>query len=113
MITSMLLFLTVESESGLFWPALAGGLAHSFLFPSVVTICTEYFDVANRGIATNLILAMYDVGTLVGMPLVGAILTQSRSLGLAPYGTTFVAIATIIFVIVSAFLALHIRRADR
>ena len=103
---SMLLYLVVDSESDLVWPAFAGGLAHSFLFPSVITLCTEYFSSADRGVATNLILGMYDMGTLIGMPLAGAVLTQSRLLGLAPYATTFTCIALLISATMVTFVLL-------
>ena len=104
MIASMFLYLLVDSSYGLIWPAVAGGLAHSFLFPSVIALCTEHFSSEDRGVATNLILAMYDFGLLVGMPLVGTILTQSPRLGLAPYATTFICIAAIIASVLVAFI---------
>ena len=89
MAISMLLYLPVQSEWMLCVPAAAAGLAHSFLFPSVVAACSLSYPVEHRGMATNLILAMYDTGVLIGMPAIGMIVTMSRKLGLAGYPTTF------------------------
>ncbi len=38
---SMLLYLPLNDERGLWLPAAAGGVAHCFLFPSVITACTN------------------------------------------------------------------------
>ncbi len=113
MMVSMILYLNVNSYNALIWPALVGGLAHCFLFPSIVALCTEYFSTANRGVATNLILAMYDFGSLVGMPLVGMILTQSRAWGLAPYGTTFICMAAIIGLTLSLYVIVDSRKESQ
>ena len=97
MAVSMLLYLPVKSASDFWMPAVAGGLAHSFLFPSVVASCTHRFPIQQRGLATHLILAMYDSGTLIGMPLVGLIVTRAREVGWPPYPA---AIATLCGLIV-------------
>ena len=85
---SMLLYLPLQNESYFWLPATAGGLAHCFLFPSVIAACTNAFATRHRGIATQLILGMYDVGLLVGMPVIGIMVTEARSKGLEPYPFT-------------------------
>ncbi len=100
---SMLCYLGLKSESGFWLPAIAGGLGHSFLFPSVVAACTEQFDQASRGIATNLILAMYDAGVFVGMPAIGLILTTARANQLPAYPSAIFFICFLILLVVSTF----------
>ncbi|MGI9518208.1 MAG: MFS transporter [Pirellulaceae bacterium] len=89
MALSMVLYPTADSAATLAIPAVAGGLAHSFLFPSVVAGGTAFFPRENRGLATSLILAMYDTGQLIGAPLVGISLTTARQFGLPDYPLTF------------------------
>lgn len=59
-------------------PALFIGVAHASLFPAVVAGGSGAFPGRWRGTGTTLVLAMFDVGTLVGAPLAGAILTITR-----------------------------------
>ena len=95
MAVGILLFLPMRSESWLWIPALACGLGHSFLFPSVIAACTNKFPDNQRGVSSNLILAMYDAGILVGMPAIGAVLTVSRAKDFPEYP------AAILFLFVS------------
>ena len=104
MAASMLLYLPLRSVAGFWWPAAAGGMAHSFLFPSVVASCTNRFPIAQRGLATHLILAMYDLGVLVGMPMIGLIVTQSRAMGRDPYATAIEVLCGVIVVVSLAYL---------
>ena len=93
---AMLLFMFIESERGFILPAALGGLGHSFLFPSVIAACTNRFRREDRGVATNLILAMYDAGVFFGMPLVGKILTEAPKFGYAAYPSALTALCTMI-----------------
>ena len=101
MALSMLLYLPLQNETGFWLPATAGGLAHSFVFPSVIAACTNQFPVIHRGVATQLSLGMYDAGVLVGMPIIGFMVTTSRAKGLEPYPFT---IKTMFGIIVSICL---------
>ena len=92
---SMFSYMLVESTTTLIIPAIAGGLAHSFLFPSVVAGGTAFFPRENRGLATSLVLAMYDVGVLIGSPLVGISVTGSRMVDLPAYPLTFCIVGVI------------------
>lgn len=82
---SLLSFIFVKTQAGFWFPALMGGLGHSFVFPSVVAKCTQQFAKEERGVATSLILAMYDSGVLFGMPVLGSILNRPSTFGLEPY----------------------------
>ncbi|MEE2826764.1 MAG: MFS transporter [Planctomycetota bacterium] len=88
MALSMSLYLPMQSRDGFWLPATAGGLAHCFLFPSVVAACTNRFTKLHRGIATQLILGMYDLGVLIGMPVIGYLVIEARAKGLDPYPFT-------------------------
>ena len=103
MAASMLMYLVVDNEYKLIWPALLGGLGHSFLFPSVIALCTQQFAKADRGVAANLILAMYDSGVLIGMPTIGILHSSAEYFGLSPYSTIVVALMALILVVLAAF----------
>jgi MFS family permease len=90
---SMLLYLVVGSPSSLAAPAVMGGVAHAFLFPAVVAGGSTYFPSRYRGLATTLMLAMFDVGNLIGQPVAGSIIEYSPSWGLPPYATMYVTMA--------------------
>lgn len=68
----------------LIFPAIAGGAAHSFLFPSIVAIFSHHFPLRLRGTATTLALAMNDVGSLMGAFLIGQILQFSARVWILP-----------------------------
>lgn len=70
-------------------PALFIGVAHASLFPAVVAGGSGAFPGRWRGTGTTLVLAMFDVGTLVGAPLAGAILTLTRGETGPNYATMF------------------------
>jgi len=98
MALSMVLYTLVDSTMTMIFPAIAGGLAHSFLFPSVVAGGTAFFPKENRGLATSLVLAMYDIGMLVGSPLVGISVTTARSNDLPEYPVTFCIVSAMLVV---------------
>jgi len=89
-----MLLLTTAKNNWLFAPpAIFLAIAHALLFPSVVAAASEAFPLRNRGLATTLILAMLDIGTLVGSPIAGAILTYAGLVGLPSFPTMFTAAA--------------------
>ncbi len=109
MALSMFLYPLVHSPASLCLPAIAGGLAHSFLFPSVVAGGTAFFPRENRGLATSLVLAMYDCGVLVGSPLVGISLTGARAMTWPAYPLTFCIVGLLLATIGVILLALYDR----
>lgn len=96
---SMFSYTLVNSTNGLIFPAIAGGIAHSFLFPSVVAGGTAFFPRENRGLATSLILAMYDFGVLIGSPFVGISVTASRMFDLSAYPLTFCFVGCLLIIV--------------
>ena len=64
------------------------------------------FSWRNRGLATTLVLAFFDMGTLVGSPIAGGIVSYAGVLGLPAFGTMFVAVAVMIGASAAVLLAL-------
>jgi MFS family permease len=94
-IAATLSYLLVASETTLILPAFFTGIAHALLFPAVVAGGNAAFPPAYRGIATTLMLSMFDCGLLFGQPAMGAIIHAARQLHLPPYPTMFTAIAAL------------------
>jgi MFS family permease len=90
---SMLLYLGVTSELSLAIPAALSGVAHAFLFPAVMTGGSIAFPSRYRGLATTVMLAMFDLGGLLGQPSVGGMVFLSRQMGLPAYPVMFVAVS--------------------
>jgi MFS family permease len=96
MITSMLLFTIAGNQWLLSLPAIFLGIAHALLFPSVIAEGTRGFPVRYRGLATTLVLAAFDSGTLIGAPIAGAILSYSEIVSLPGFPTMFVSAAALV-----------------
>ncbi|MGD9722251.1 MAG: MFS transporter [Pirellulales bacterium] len=93
LVLSLLTYLPVRSEWGLLVPAVFAGISHAVLFPAVTAQGSWAFPNRYRGLGTTVMLAMLDLGILVGAPLVGGIVEFSKSTSLPPYPTTFVVLA--------------------
>jgi len=96
LIASLFLFLPVRSEWQLLFPAVGFGCSHAILFPSVVAAGSATFPPRHRGLATLLILAVWDIGQLLGAPTAGAVLRFSEPVGLPPYPTMFLVMAALL-----------------
>lgn len=107
---AILLYLAVEQQWHLVLPAVFTGVAHALLFPAIVAGGSAYFPSRYRGVGTALMLAMFDAGTLIGAPLIGASLHLAQRSGLAPYPTTFLFVASSLAV-ATAYYALLSRKA--
>jgi hypothetical protein len=107
----MLTFLLVSREWQLAFPAVAIALAHAMLFPSVVAEASAAFPVRFRGLGTTLILAMFDVGALIGAPTVGTIVRLATLIGAPEYPTAFITVALFLAGI-GAFYAIAGRREN-
>jgi len=92
-ILGQLLLLTVGWEWMFILPAIVYGMGHAILFPATVAAGSRAFPNRYRGLGTMLMLATYDVGTLVGAPAAGAIVHFSGRLGLPGYPTMFTSVA--------------------
>ncbi len=102
---SIALFLLVGAEWQLVLPAFGFGCSHAVLFPAVVTAGSSSFPVGNRGMATLLVLATWDVGRLIGAPTAGATLRLARLTGLPPYPTMFIAVTGLIALVCILYAA--------
>jgi len=105
LILAMLLFLFVSSSWQLIFPAVAIGTAHALLFPSVVAGGSSMFPARYRGLATTLMLAMFDLGNLIGAPTIGIVLESAGDLGWPRYPTMFVCVAGIFAAILAYYAA--------
>ena len=96
---SMLSYLCVRGERSLAIPAVFAGTAHALLFPAVMAGGSITFPIRYRGIATTLMLAMFDIGSLVGQPTVGAIIHSASWVHLPGYATMFVMVSILLWVL--------------
>jgi MFS family permease len=108
MIVSFFLYLLVRDERSLMLPAAVAGLGHAVLYPAVIALGTRLYPPSLRGAATNWMLAAYDAGVLIGSPLVGFILAQSRRAGWPEYPTMFIFIALLNAVVVGCYWWRHV-----
>jgi MFS family permease len=100
---AMLSFVLVDSEWGLVLPALIAGTAHAFLFPAVVASGCYAFPARYRGLATTLVLAMFDTGNLIGRPILGQSVALFESWGWDGYRVMFVGVAALLASIATCY----------
>ncbi|MBL8816207.1 MAG: MFS transporter [Planctomyces sp.] len=106
-------YLPITRTLHLIYPAMIAGVAHALLFPSVMSAGTSVFPRRYLGIATSLILTMFDVGTFLSAPLVGIFLSTAKPITPNAYGWMFAAVAVTFAVITVTFsLTPPGRRAD-
>ncbi len=112
---SMILYLLVRNEWWLAVPAVFAGTAHAFLFPAVVSGGSLTFPSRYRGLATTLMLSMFDMGNLLGQPSVSGILDFARRNGLPQFATMFAAVSAIVAAIAAVYAVVthvQIRKRD-
>jgi len=93
LVISLLAYLPVETQWGLAVPGVFAGISHAVLFPAVTAQGSAAFPNRYRGLGTTLMLAMIDVGALVGAPMIGGMVELSKIAGWAPYATTFLVVS--------------------
>ena len=113
LVAAQLLLLVVRSEWYFVFPGVGYGVAHAILFPTVLAAGSRTFPNHHRGLGTTLMLAMYDVGQLIGAPSAGAILHFGTNWGLPGYPTLFVSTATIMAVVGVIFGLTGRRQSDQ
>ncbi len=96
MAVSQFLFLAVTSEWWLALPGLTLGVAQGIIYPMATAAGASTFPSRHRGLAITLSLAMFDIGQLVGAPVLGLILHHSQSFGLSSYPAMFTATAGVV-----------------
>jgi MFS family permease len=103
LVASMLAYLIVTSEWALMVPGVFAGIAHAVLFPAVTAQGSAAFPSRYRGLGTTVMLAMLDLGTLTGAPLVGGLVETSKSVNLPPYPTTFLVLSVGVIITAVAY----------
>lgn len=99
----ILSFVPVKSEWQFAFPAMLIGIAHAFVFPAAVAGGSGAFPLRYRGVGTTLMLSMFDLGNLVGMPAVGEMLRWYHRLGWPEYPAMFVTASSAILVTCAAY----------
>jgi MFS family permease len=99
----ILTFLLVQREWQFAFPAVLIGIAHAFVFPAAVAGGSGAFPLRYRGLGTTLMLAMFDLGNLVGMPAAGEMLRWYRRFGWPDYPAMFITSAIAIFAVGAAY----------
>jgi MFS family permease len=89
-------YLFVRHEWQLALPAVLGGTAHALLFPAVVGGGSLAFPRRYRGLATTLVLLMFDLGNVIGQPLVGTTVSIARQWGVPAYPVMFWLVTAIV-----------------
>jgi MFS family permease len=98
---SMLLYLRVDSEWDLAWPALAAGTGQALLFPAVTTLGAESFPECYRATGTTLILSFVDVGAVCAAPILGRIIDRFGFVSMFTSAAAVIALVAIAFSVAS------------
>jgi MFS family permease len=102
---SQALFLLVRAEWQLVIPGVVYGMAHAVLFPGIIAGGSSTFPDRYRGLGTTLMLAMFDIGQLVGAPIAGGIIHFGRLLGLPGYPAMFLTVGLSILAVAGFYAA--------
>lgn len=105
MAASVLSYLLATNGWLLMIPALFGGVAHAFVFPAAVAGCSVSFPMRHRGLATTLMLTMFDIGNLVGPPTVGSLLRATRAASLPDYEISFAIVTAVLLSLTAVYAA--------
>lgn len=112
LVGATLAYLPVSRVVDLAPAAILLGVAHAFLFPAVMAGGSGPFPDRYRGLGTTLMLAMFDLGGVVGAPLAGGLIRLAERLDWPRYPLTFLALAAI-FTAITAWYARHPERTPR
>ena len=96
LVAGMLLFLVVRQPWQFVIPAVSVAIAHAALFPAVIAGGSGVFPARYRGLGTTLSLAFFDLGCLIGSPIVGEVLYWAERFGWPAYPTMFVVVAALL-----------------
>lgn len=101
---SFLTYLPISQVWHFAIPAAIAGTAHALLFPSVMAAGTSVFPRRYLGIATSLMLAMFDMGAFLGAPLVGVFLREAKRQAYPAYPLMFAGVSLVIGLVTVVFL---------
>ena len=83
----------MQSEWGLAVPGVFAGISHAVLFPGGHGQGSSAFPNRYRGLGTTVMLAMLDLGTLLGAPLIGGMVEFSKQPSCPPTVRPFLVLA--------------------
>lgn len=101
---SYLCYVPVTNTWHLIAPAALAGIAHALLFPSIMSAGTAVFPRRYLGVATSLILAMFDVGTFVSAPIIGIFLRYAKPETPYAYPLMFAGVAAVFALVTILFI---------
>lgn len=81
------------------------GLGHGYIFPIISALVVTRTDAAIRGVAMTLFTALFDVGALVGAPLLGWVIESSG------YSSMFSLAAILVIILSGAYFVIDGHRA--
>lgn len=113
MAASMLSFIFVHSHWQLIIPGIGFGVAQAMLMPSVIAATNTGFPTRFRGLGSTLVLAAFDLGTLVGAPAAGLILHFTGKMGLPSYPILFAVFAALVATVGLFYLAVPSRQPSQ
>lgn len=77
MVGGLVALARADSEASIAVAGLLCGLGHAFVFPILSSLVVERAAASERGAALAMFTALFDLGLLVGSPLLGAVLEQT------------------------------------
>ena len=110
---SYVCYIPVSATWHLMLPAAIAGTAHALLFPSVMSAGTAVFPRQYLGVATSLMLAMFDVGTFISAPLAGVFLRLGRPVIPDVYHWMFAGVAVVFAAVTVVFFLSAAARTDQ
>jgi MFS family permease len=103
LVFAQLLFLHVGDQWQLLVPGAVYGMGHAILFPAVTAAASSTFPDRYRGLGTTVALGSFDLGQLIGAPVVGTIVHASKQLQLPAYPALFITMAGFLAVVAATF----------
>jgi MFS family permease len=110
---SYLCYVPVTRTWHLIVPASIAGVAHALLFPSIMSAGTAVFPRKYLGVATSLILAMFDIGTFISAPIIGTFLRIAKPLTPHAYPWMFASVASVFATVTVLFVFSHAGRTHQ
>lgn len=105
MAAGLLLFIPVQAEWQLIFPAVVMGSGHSLVFPSMVDLAAERMPMRYRGLGTSMALGAMDIGFLSGGFIWGELIDRHGFEAMFIIACCTVVLAAIIFTISGRYAA--------
>jgi ABC-type branched-subunit amino acid transport system permease subunit len=81
-----------------------GGIAHAFVFPAAMADGSLAFPMRYRGLATTLMLTVFDLGSLIGQPAVGSVIKLAQFMGWPAYPLMYVSVALLLLLVLAIYV---------